>query len=92
MQNGEFVTKRLIFSKGDRLWVNADTRQGELRVCVEGHDGKNFGERRIADVDSTRFEVGAVAPGRPFALRFVSSGGAKLYSFWAAGSVGHSGR
>ena len=92
VQNGEFVTKRLIFSRGDRLWVNADTRQGELRVCVEGHDGKNFGERRIAGVDSTRFEVGAVAPGRPFALRFVSSGGAKLYSFWAAGSVGHSGR
>lgn len=91
VQDGELLTRQLVFTRGDRLWVNADVRHGELRVRVEGHDGKNFRERRISGVDSARFEVGAIAPNRPFALRFVSTGGAKLYSFWVGGADGRSG-
>ena len=83
VQDGEIRTKPLVFSKGDRLWVNADVRQGDLTVRVEGQDGKSFGERKIAGVDSTRFEVGALAANTPFTLVFTSTNGAKLYSFWA---------
>ena len=92
VQDGEIRTKPLVFSKGDRLWVNADVRQGSLAVRIEGQDGKSFGERRIpAGTDSTRFEVGAVQPNIPFTLVFSSSDGAKLYSFWSGGSDGRSG-
>jgi hypothetical protein len=82
VQDGEIRTKPLMFSKGGRLWINADTRQGELTVRVEGQNGKNFGERRITGKDSTRIEVGAVEANAPFTLVFSSTGGAKLYSFW----------
>lgn len=91
VQDGEIRTKPLMFSKGDRLWVNADARQGELTVRVEGQDGKSFGERKIAGANSTRFEVGPLEANRPFTLVFTSSGGAKLYSFWTGGADGRSG-
>lgn len=91
VQDGEIRTKPLIFSKGDRLWVNADTRQGELTVCVVGQDGKNFGERKISGKNATRIEVGAVDANNPFSLVFKSTGGATLYSFWTGGAAGRSG-
>ena len=91
VQDGEIRTKPLMFSKGDRLWVNVDTRQGELTVRVEGQDGKCFGEKKISVKDSTRLEVGALEANRPFTLVFVSTGGARLYSFWASGTDGRSG-
>ena len=83
MQDGEIRTKPLVFSKGDRLWVNADARQGELLVRVVGQNGKNFGERRISGRNATRIEVGAVEANNPFSLVVVATGGARLYSFWA---------
>ena len=88
VKDGEIRTKQLVFSKGDRLWVNADTRQGELTVRVVGQNGKNFGECKISGKDSTRIEVGALESGNPFSLVFVSSGGAKLFSFWAGDAKG----
>ena len=91
VQDGEIRTRPLVFSKGDRLWVNADTRQGALTVRVEGQDGKNFGEKRISGKDSTRREVGALEANKPFTLVFASSGGARLYSFWTGGADGRSG-
>ena len=90
MQDGEIRTKPLVFSKGDRLWVNVDARQGELTVRVE-QNGKNFGERKISGVNSTRLEVGALEANNPFTLVFSSTGGAKLYSFWTGGADGRSG-
>ena len=83
VQDGEIHTKPLVFSKGDRLWVNADTRQGELTVRVLGQNGKNFGGRKIAGKDATCIDVGAVEASSPFTLVFIAKGGAKLYSFWA---------
>ena len=91
VQDGEIRTKPLVFSKGDRLWVNADARQGELTVRVEGQDGKGFGEKKIAGADSTRLEAGALEANKPFTLVFTSTGGAKLYSFWTGGANGRSG-
>ena len=91
VQDGEIRTKPLMFAKGDRLWVNADTRQGELTVRVVGQDGKNFGERKISGKNATRLEVGAVDANNPFSLVFISRGGAKLYSFWTGGADGRSG-
>ena len=91
VQDGEIRTKPLMFSKGDRLWVNADARQGELTVRVEGQDGKCFGEKKILDANSTRLEVGALEANKPFTLVFTSTGGAKLYSFWTGGADGRSG-
>ena len=75
----------------DRLWVNADARQGELTVRVEGQDGKCFGEKKISGANYMRLEVGALEANRPFTLVFTSSGGAKLYSFWTGGANGRSG-
>ena len=91
VQDGEIRTKPLVFSKGDRLWVNADARQGGLTVRVEGQDGKCFGEKKISGANSTRLEVGALEANRPFTLVFASTGGAKLYSFWTGGANGRSG-
>ena len=91
VQDGEIRTKPLVFSKGDRLWVNADARQGELLVRVEGQDGKCFGEKKISGTNSTRLEVGALEANRPFTLVFTSTDGAKLYSFWSGGADGRSG-
>ena len=91
VQDGEIRTKPLVFSKGDRLWVNADVRQGELTVRVEGQDGQNFGTKKISDANSTRLEVGALEANKPFTLVFTSTGGAKLYSFWSGGADGRSG-
>ena len=91
LQDGALRTKTLVFPKGDRLWANVDSRQGELIVRIAEQDGKNFGERRISGVDSTRFDVGAIESNNPFSLEFVSNGGAKLYSFWAGDADGCSG-
>ena len=91
VQDGEIRTRPLVFSRGDRLWVNADTRQGELSVRVEGQDGKCFGEKNISGKDSTKLEVGAIEANKPFTLVFTSTGGAKLYSFWTGGADGRSG-
>ena len=83
VQDGEIYTKPIVFSKGDRLWVNADTKQGELLVRVVGQNRKNFGERKISGKNATRIDVGAVEANVPFTLVIISTGGAKLYSFWA---------
>jgi hypothetical protein len=77
-----------MFSKGDRLWVNADTRQGELSIRIVGQNGKNFGERKLSGKNATQIEVGAVEANNPFSLVFISTGGAKLYSFWTGGVDG----
>ena len=87
VRDGEIHTKPLMFSKGDRLWMNADTRQGELTIRVVGQDGKNFGERKISGKNATQIEVGAVESNNPFSLVFTSKGGARLYSFWAGGAT-----
>ena len=91
VQDGEIRTKPLMFSKGDRLWVNADTRQGELIIRVMGEDGKCFGARKVSGVDSARLDIGMLEPNKPFELAISSVGGAKLYSFWASDKNGRSG-
>ena len=91
VQDGEIRTRPLVFSKGDRLWVNVDARQGELAVRVEGQSGRCFGARKVSGVDSTRLEVGSLEPNKPFSLVFSSTGGARLYSFWTGGADGRSG-
>ena len=87
VQDGEIHTKPLMSSKGDRLWVNADVREGELTIRIVGQNGKNFGERKMFGVNATQIEVGAVEAKDPFSLVFISSGGAKLYSFWMGGAA-----
>lgn len=90
LQDGTVVTRPLFFTKGDRLFINADVKAGELVIRV-AQDGKTFGEKRLANVDSTRLEVGALEPRKPFTLTFTASGGAKLYSFWTSDESGKSG-
>ena len=51
-----------------------------------GQNGRNFGERRISGKDATRIDIGAVEANNLFVLALISTGGAKLYSFWAGGS------
>ncbi len=80
------TTRRLVFSKGDRLWVNADIRQGELSVFVDGRRVKT-----LKEADATRMPVCPLAPNRPFTLTFEARGGAKLYSFWTSDGKGRSG-
>lgn len=88
VQDGKIRTKPLMFSKGDRLWVNADTRQGELTLRIVGQNGKNFGECKISGKDAMHIDVGVVEANNPFTLVFISTGGAKLYSFWIGGADG----
>ncbi len=88
-----YLTTRLIIFRGSRLYVNVDTRHGELRVAVLKPDGKPLDGLTVNDcapvcVDSTREQVhwlsgtgpGAIA-GQPVRLRFHLRTG-KLFSFW----------
>ena len=86
LADGMIRTKRLVFTKGDRLWANADTRGGSLVVSVNGKK-----TRTISGVDSTRIEVCPLKPNREFTLTFEATGGAKLYSFWTSNAKGRSG-
>ena len=86
------VTKRpLVFTKGDRLWLNVDAREGAVGVIAEDLDGKRLGERKVEGIDATRYEAFKVEPAKPFRLRFAMRGGAKLYAFWMSDASGRSG-
>ena len=80
--DGELTTRRLSFTKGDRLFVNADCSQGEIDVEVVGGARKT-----LKGVDATKIEVMAAASGT-VQLKFVLRGGAKLYSFWFSDKSG----
>lgn len=83
--DGELVTRRVSFAKGDRLFVNADCSKGELDVEVVGG-----AKRTLKGVDATKIEVLAAKPGT-VRLKFRLRGGAKLYSFWFSDKRGRSG-
>ena len=68
-------------------WVNADVRDGELTIRIVGQNGKNFGERKLSGMNATQIEVGAAEANNPFSLVFISTGGARLYSFWMGGAA-----
>lgn len=85
LSEGTLRTRRLVFTKGDRLWINADTSSGELKVS-----SSTGLSRTLKGVNSTRFEVGALESGKEFTLTFTASGGAKLYSFWTSDAKGRS--
>ena len=86
LSDGTITTRRLVFTRGDRLWINADVRLGELKVASSGGLSRTF-----KGVDSTRLEVGKIMPGREFTLTFTAMGGAKLYAFWTSDAKGRSG-
>ena len=90
---GGTATTRPVTFKGDRLFVNAATARGELRVEVLEVDGRpvpgfGAGECIPLSADATAMEIawardanlGSVA-GRPLRLRFHLESGS-LYSFW----------
>ncbi len=90
-EDGSLTTRPVIF-KGNRLFVNADTSQGELRVAVLEQDGTpvdGLGADNCVPVcgDSTRCEVSWLSDdiskvaGRPVKLRFDLRAG-RLFSFW----------
>lgn len=85
--DGTATTRPLVFTKGDRLWLNVDAREGAVGVIAEDLDGKRLGERKIESVDATRYEAFKVEPAKPFRLRFAMRGGARLFSFWIATSA-----
>ncbi|HRT28348.1 MAG TPA: hypothetical protein P5527_01010 [Kiritimatiellia bacterium] len=85
LSDGTLTTKKLVFTKGDRLWVNVDAREGELDVVSGGW------RKTLKGVDSTRLEVGPLAPNESFTLTFTARGGARLYSFWTSDAKGRSG-
>lgn len=89
---GLLTTRKLIFS-GNRLFVNVDAAQGELRAEVLTADGKAVPGFTLAEsipvtVDRTKTELtwrsssdlGRLA-GQPVRLRFSLRSG-RLYSFW----------
>lgn len=91
MEEGALVTKRLVFSKGDRLWLNLDAKKGSVDVKATAADGKTLGRATYSSVDATRLQAFALPARRPFALSFKMTGGAKLYSFWTSDAKGRSG-
>lgn len=86
LSDGKLTTRRLVFSQGDRLWVNADVRQGELSVSVDGRHVKT-----LSGVDATRIPICPLTPDRPFTMTFEAHGGARFYSFWTSDAKGRSG-
>ena len=89
--DGTVTTRPLVFTKGDRLWLNVDAREGAVGVIAEDLDGKRLGERKVEGIDATRYEAFKVEPAKPFRLRFAMRGGAKLYAFWMSDASGRSG-
>ena len=81
LRDGTAVTRPLVFTLGDRLRLNVDARKGSVGVMAEDLDGRRLGERKVAGVDSTDFELFPLAAEKPFRLRFDVRGGARLYSF-----------
>ena len=96
---GGALTTRPVRFSGDRLFVNVDARQGEMRVSVLDTNGNEIeglsaAECAAVSVDSTCAEVrwisgadlSAVA-GRPCRLRFHLQSG-RLFSFWVTDDPG----
>lgn len=82
---GTLKTRKLSFTKGDRLFINADCSKGEIEVAI------NCGEWKcISSIDSTKIEVCPATPGE-LQLSFRLKGEAKLYSFWFSDETGKSG-
>ena len=91
LSDGTAVTRPLVFTKGDRLWLNVDARAGAVEVTAEDPDGNRLGGCTVGGADSTRYEAFRLAAEKPFRLRFAVRGGAKLYSFWTSDGAGRSG-
>ncbi|MDE0428167.1 MAG: hypothetical protein OXH98_00190 [Caldilineaceae bacterium] len=96
---GGTLTTRPVRFSGDRLFVNVNAAQGELRVSVldtngDEIEGLSAAECAAVSEDSTRAEVtwssnadlSAVA-GRPCRLRFHLESG-QLFSFWLSDDPG----
>ena len=96
---GGTLTTRPVRFNGDRLFVNVNAGQGELRVSVLDTNGNEIeglsaAECAAVSADSTRAEVtwssnadlSAVA-GRPCRLRFHLQSG-QLFSFWVTDDPG----
>lgn len=94
-QKGGILTTRPITFSGQRLFVNVDAPEGELRVELLDAVGKTIAPFTRANcqpvsVDSTLSEVrwtgatdGSLPAGKPVRLRFHLKSG-KLYSFWVS--------
>lgn len=91
LSGGVVVTKPIMFTKGDRLWINVNAKGGVLSVVAEGLDGNCLGSCQIQEEDSVKREVFELPTGTPFRLKFSIRGRAKLYSFWTADASGKSG-
>jgi len=91
IEDGTVRTKRLVFTKGDRLWLNVDAKRGAVKVSASDADGVRLGEATYASVDATRLMSFALPADKPFELTFDVTGGAKLYSFWTSDAKGRSG-
>lgn len=82
VKDGMIITRPLVFTVGDRLFVNVETGGGEIEVTAENLSGQRIGERRIGhDVDSTHYEVFRIPAHKPFRLRFTLRDDARIYSF-----------
>ena len=85
---GSVVTRRFTLPAG-RLFVNVESRGGELRAELESEDGKTLARSRVITADVARqpleWEAGdpAAPAGRRVALRFTLRN-ARLYSYWFA--------
>ncbi|MEM7033712.1 MAG: glycosyl hydrolase family 32 [Chloroflexota bacterium] len=96
--SGELTTRPITF-KGDRLFVNVNALDGELRAGVFYEDGTAIDGLTANDsipisVDSTCTEVTwgsgvslGVVVGQPVRLRFYLTSG-RLYSFWVTSDPG----
>ncbi len=92
VEGGELRTKSLVFTRGDRLWLNLDAREGAVTVvATAAADGRCLGSETFTGVDSTRKSAFALTPGVPFVLTFKLTDGARLYSFWTSDGRGRSG-
>ena len=93
-RSGQLTTRKLRFS-GKYLFVNADCREGSLKVEVLDEDGKVIKGYGASDCNAVRTDGTIIRvswknraslkklAGRPVRLRFLLENGA-LYSFWVS--------
>jgi len=91
LSDGTVETKPLVFTKGDRLWLNADAKSGSIEVTAEDLSGKRIGTCLLKGEDSTRRQAFKLPSHTPFKLKFSVRDGAELYAFWSSDASGKSG-
>ena len=89
---GELVTRPIRFTRGDRLFVNANAAGGELKVEILDEDGQALAASKPFTANAVKSEIlGGLSSyaGKTIRLRFTARD-TQLYAFWFSDASGRS--